>query len=153
MPVSGKPGGETESYRDDRKERTAAGAGHHRRCNATAAGLAQRGLDRRCVSRAAGGEPLVERDLGRVPRPRDARDRSVVLFRGDSAFAWSGRPRVPLDSVDQSVSIAGTPFYLALSVAARGADTGQRAVATQLLYATAPADRIATSLGGRVARR
>src|SRR6185503_15384778 len=55
-----------------------------------------------------------------------AEDRSVVLFRGDSAFAWSGRPRVPLDSLSDSIGVVGTPFYLGLTVTARGA--GQRSV-------------------------
>src|SRR5258705_13126729 len=70
-------------------------------------------------------------------------DNAVVLFRGDSAFAWSGRLRIAVDSLSGPTGVAGTPFYLGLYATA-GADTGgpgsQRAIATRLLYAVPPAD-------------
>jgi two-component system nitrogen regulation sensor histidine kinase NtrY len=77
--------------------------------------------------------------------------RAVVLFRGDSALAWSGRPYVMVDSATEAVGVVGTPFYLGLYAAAVG--DGGRAVATRLLYAVSPADRLAPSLGGDVAAR
>jgi two-component system nitrogen regulation sensor histidine kinase NtrY len=80
----------------------------------------------------------------------DAGD-AVVLFRGDSAFAWSGRSRVPLQSLTDSIGVVGTPFYLGLYATARDGD--QRSVATRLLYAVPPADRLVQSLGSEVARR
>jgi signal transduction histidine kinase len=75
--------------------------------------------------------------------------RDVVLRRGDSAFAWAGRPRSTLQPAADGVGIAGAPFYLTLFAAKRG--TGQLAVATQLLYATPPAEHMSQSLGGQVA--
>ena len=66
-------------------------------------------------------------------------DRTVVLFRDDSAFAWSGRPRVPVNSLGDALGVVGTPFYLGLYASAHGSN--QRTVATHLLYAVSPADR------------
>ena len=79
--------------------------------------------------------------------PSDA----VVLYRGDSAFAWAGQPQVPTDSLTRPVGVAATSFYLSLYATA--ADGTQRAVATHLLYAAPPADRIAPSIAGAVAAR
>jgi len=76
---------------------------------------------------------------------------AVVLWRGDSALAWSGRPHVPVDSLADSVGVVGTPFYLGLYASAQR--DGQRSVATRLLYAVAPADRIVQSVGSDVAER
>ena len=78
-------------------------------------------------------------------------DRAVVLFQADSALAWSGRPRVPLDSLADSTGVVGTPFYLGLFATAQR--PGERGVATQLLYAVSPADRMVRSIGGDVATR
>ena len=75
--------------------------------------------------------------------------RALVLHRGDSAFAWAGRPRVNLGPLGDGVGIAGAPFYLTVYAAKNVA--GQVAVATQLLYATAPAELMSQSLGRRVA--
>src|SRR5438034_8266789 len=78
-------------------------------------------------------------------------DRTVVLFRDDSAFAWSGRPRVPVNSLGDALGVVGTPFYLGLYASAHGSN--QRTVATHLLYAVSPADRMVRSLGGDVVQR
>ncbi|HEU4993500.1 MAG TPA: ATP-binding protein [Gemmatimonadaceae bacterium] len=82
-------------------------------------------------------------------------ENAVVLFRDDSAFAWSGRVRVAVDSLSGSMGVAGTPFYLGLYAIA--SDTNgtrtQRAVATRLLYAAPPADGLAESIAGDVAAR
>jgi two-component system nitrogen regulation sensor histidine kinase NtrY len=75
-------------------------------------------------------------------------DQAIVLFRGDSAYAWSGRSHVLVDTGTSS-GVVGTPFYLGL-YSAKQAD-GARAVATQVLYTVSPADRIAASLAGDVA--
>src|SRR5438067_1318650 len=76
-------------------------------------------------------------------------EQSIVLFRGDSALAWSGRSRVRTDSLTDPIGVVGTPFYLALFASARG--NGSRAVATRLLSAESPADRLTPSLAGDVA--
>ena len=75
----------------------------------------------------------------------------VVLYRGDSAFAWAGQPHVSTDSLMRAVGVTGSAFYLALYVTTQSAD--QRVVATRLLYAVPPADRLAASLAGDVAAR
>jgi signal transduction histidine kinase len=77
----------------------------------------------------------------------------VTLYRGDSAFAWVGRPRVRLSSLPDTVGVTGSPFYLVLyAVRGDGGASGARAVASRLLYATPPADRSVASLGGDAAR-
>ncbi|MEX2153754.1 MAG: ATP-binding protein [Gemmatimonadaceae bacterium] len=89
--------------------------------------------------------------LGKTVRA-DERGDAVVLFQGDSALAWSGRPRVPVDSLVNLVGVVGIPpFYLSLYASASGA--AGRGVATRLLYAGPPADRLVQSLGGDVAKR
>lgn len=83
----------------------------------------------------------------------EERGDATVLHRGDSAFAWSGRPFVAIDGANDSVGVTsgGTPFYLALYVTERAGD--RRAVATRLLYAASPADRMVRSIGADAARR
>jgi two-component system nitrogen regulation sensor histidine kinase NtrY len=81
----------------------------------------------------------------------DQRGDAVVLFRDDSALAWSGRPRVPIAGVTEPIGVVGTPFYLGIFASERRGR--QRAVATQVLYAIPPADRLIRSLGGDVVRR
>ncbi|MEX2180360.1 MAG: ATP-binding protein [Gemmatimonadaceae bacterium] len=76
---------------------------------------------------------------------------AVALFRGDSLHAWSGRPRVRLDALEDSLGVTGGPFYLSLYTVSDSG--GARAVATRVLYAASPADRMARSLGDDVAER
>ena len=117
-------------------------------------------LGRRVASASRSLRELADRALS-APVDRDAAfahlrsarsssDEAVILYRGDSAFAWSGRTYVLVDT-GTSEGVVGTPFYLGL-FAAREAD-GARAVATRVLYAVSPADRIAPSLAGEVAAR
>ena len=81
----------------------------------------------------------------------EARGAALVLFEGDSAVAWSGRPRAPLDSLRDSVGLVQSPFYLSLyATAVRGS---RRAVAAELLDASPPASRIARALAADVAER
>src|SRR5204863_2692601 len=65
--------------------------------------------------------------------------------------AWAGQPHVPTDSLVRPVGVSGTAFYLALFATATSGT--QRAVATRLLYAIPPADRLAPSLATDVAAR
>ena len=84
-------------------------------------------------------------------------DAAVVVFRGDSALAWSGRPRLALDSLPERTGVVGSRFYLALYAAAADSTTGgsarRRSAATRLLYAVPPADRLVRSVAGDVAAR
>ncbi len=77
--------------------------------------------------------------------------RDVILRRGDSAFAWAGRPRMNLQPMADGVGVAGAPFYLTMYAAKRA--PGELAVASQLMYATSPAEHMAPSLGALVAAR
>lgn len=78
-------------------------------------------------------------------------ERGVVLLQGDRPVAWSGRQRLlPVRSAGP-VSVAASSFYLELQVSAtRGA---RRAVASALVHAAPPADRLAPALAAAVARR
>ncbi len=79
-------------------------------------------------------------------------DRSIVLYRGDSSsrpFAWAGLQRTAIDTGAARFAILRTTFYLALQAIARhGPD---RAVATALIHADPPADRLSSPLDERVA--
>lgn len=76
-------------------------------------------------------------------------ERGVVLFRGDSAFAWAGTIRPPIDATTGGAAIIATPFYLALQFATHG--TKQAAASVALLGAVPPADRLSTPLANHVA--
>ncbi|MFN2566984.1 MAG: ATP-binding protein [Gemmatimonadaceae bacterium] len=91
-------------------------------------------------------------------------ERGVVVFRRDSAVAWAGRIRVlplagraPIGAIDSTtgaasaedtLGVAASPFYLALYATATRGDT--RAVATALVHAAPPADRLARAMSARV---
>ena len=76
-------------------------------------------------------------------------ERGIVLYRGDSVFAWAGRLRVAPDTLVQPSGISASEFYLTMYVTARrGTD---RAVATVLLSAAPPGDRLTSPLSRRVA--
>lgn len=76
-------------------------------------------------------------------------DESVVLFEGGRPFAWSGEMRIDPDGIVAPISVSFTPFYTSLNVARnRGA---RRAVASVVLRAEPPADRLTTSLESRLA--
>ena len=75
---------------------------------------------------------------------------SVVLFDGDRALAWAGEMRIDPDTVTTPLSVSFTPFYTTLNVVvARG---GRRAVASAVLDAAPPADRLTESVGAELAR-
>lgn len=85
--------------------------------------------------------------LGALVRPGG--ERAVLIARGGRPFAWSGRLLVALDSLPGPMGIVATPFYLvAFAVAERG---GNVAVATTVLHAEPPADRLSPSLAARIA--
>ena len=75
--------------------------------------------------------------------------RAVLLARGRRPTAWHGRLLVPLDSMQGPAGVIASPFYLvAYAMAQRGTDM---AVATMLLHAEAPADRLTTPIDLKVA--
>jgi signal transduction histidine kinase len=82
-------------------------------------------------------------------RPSDAlpplsSDAGLILYSGDSAVAWSGRTVVPTDRLWERSGVVVTPLYVVQYAAAlHGA---RRAVATNVLSARAPADRLTRAL-------
>jgi two-component system nitrogen regulation sensor histidine kinase NtrY len=74
---------------------------------------------------------------------------SVVLFDHDHPVAWSGEMRIDPDTLRGPVSVTFSPFYTTLNVVAtRG---NRRAVASAVLYAAPPANRLTESVAERLA--
>jgi hypothetical protein len=87
--------------------------------------------------------------LATITRP--LRDGGVVVFQGDSAYAWAGDFRAPIDHVHDSTTIVATPFYLALQVSQRRGKT--KAIVAVLLDAAPPGDRFVSTLAQPIADR
>jgi len=113
------------------------------RSAASLRGLAQRGLD------APAATPAAFRYLSDLPDGLGAR--GVVLWRDGRAVAWGGRMYVPIDSLSAPIGIARTAFYVTLYVTARRGDT--LAVATEVLRAEPPTNRLVDGLAAAVADR
>ena len=78
-------------------------------------------------------------------------EESVVLYRGDQPVAWAGTERsVPIPS-DSAFSLVRTPFYLSIQATVRRGNG--LAIATALLHADPPGDRIPQPLDLELARR
>ena len=75
----------------------------------------------------------------------------VVLYDGDSAFAWAGVVRAPIDQTREGLTVVATPFYLALQIVQGRGDVCAAAIA--LLDAEAPADRLSAPLTRRIAEQ
>lgn len=74
---------------------------------------------------------------------------SLVLYDHDRPFAWSGEMRIDPDTLRAPLSVTFSPFYTTLNVVeTRG---NRRAVATAVLHAAAPANRLTESLDERLA--
>jgi two-component system nitrogen regulation sensor histidine kinase NtrY len=83
---------------------------------------------------------------GLLPADEDV---AVVLVQDARPFAWAGRLRVPLDSLEGRSGVFATPFYVVAYAVRRGA--GRTVVATSLVHADQPADRLSRPLDARVA--
>ena len=82
---------------------------------------------------------------------RSEGERGIVVYRDDQPVAWGGRLRIATDALRDDIGYTTSEFYLALyAVAQRGRD---RAVATVLVEARRPADRLSDPLEHVVARR
>ncbi len=79
-----------------------------------------------------------------------AGEAGVVLYQGGEPLAWAGRIYVPTDSLRDSVGVARSDFYTSLYFTARRGT--RRAVATVLLDAMSPADRLTHPIAGDLAR-
>jgi signal transduction histidine kinase len=81
---------------------------------------------------------------------RGGDERGVILYQGDSAIAWAGRTRTSPDTLRERIGVSASEFYLTFYAVAQRTD--RRAVATALLSAAAPADRLTQPIAQRVAR-
>ena len=140
--------------------RTAGAARGNEADRSGAAEGAARALER-AVSDALGR--LDERAAGALDAPNDPegafaflsarapqRDgESIVLFDHDHPLAWAGKMRVDPDTLGTPVSVIFSPFYTTLNVVKTRGD--RRAVASLVLHAAPPADRLIESLDSRLA--
>ncbi len=74
---------------------------------------------------------------------------SVVLFDSGRALAWAGEIRTDVDSITAPVSVTFSPFYITINVVRSRA--GRRAVASAVLQADPPADRLTESVANTLA--
>jgi two-component system nitrogen regulation sensor histidine kinase NtrY len=81
---------------------------------------------------------------------RTSYESGVVLQEGDSTVAWSGQIRFAIDSAEPGVAYLTSAFYRAAQVTRVAGN--RRAIAMALIDAAPPADRIAASLSGEIAR-
>ncbi len=96
---------------------------------------------------AAGSREASFRALAGLTRGES--ERGVAIQRGDSIAAWAGRMRNSPDSLRAPVGVVASPFFLSLyATAQRG---NERGIASALVYAAAPADRLSNPLAARVA--
>jgi len=108
-------------------------------------------------------ERLDERATRALDAPRDAEDafpflasrsperdgESVVLYERGRPFAWAGAMRIDPDTLTASVSVSFTPFYTTLNVVKTRGD--RRSVASAVLQAAPPANRLTESVEARLA--
>ncbi len=86
-----------------------------------------------------------------APLPGDDGEQSVALYRSGQPVAWAGTERsVPIPS-DSAFSLVRTPFYLSIEATVRRGN--DLAIASALLHADPPADRISKPLDLDLARR
>jgi two-component system nitrogen regulation sensor histidine kinase NtrY len=74
---------------------------------------------------------------------------SVVLFEHNRPLAWSGETRTDPDTLTAPISVTFSPFYITLNVVRARGD--RRAVASVVLHAAPPADRLTQALDVQVA--
>ena len=140
--------------------RTAGNAARNESERSRAAEGAVRALERslsEAISR------LDDRATGALDAPADAqaafsvldshapqRDgESVVVFDHNRLLAWAGKMRIDPSSLIDPVSVTFSPFYTTMNVVRVRGD--RRAVASVVLHAAPPANRLTESLDSRVA--
>ena len=84
----------------------------------------------------------LERSIG------DASRRAVFVLRGDTLHSWAGTLHAALRDLEGPSGVVATPFGLTVYAALDSG--GIRAVATSLLYAAAPADRLSRGVAQRL---
>ena len=78
-------------------------------------------------------------------------EEGIVLFEHEAPVAWAGQIVVDPTTASAPFSATITPFYTTITAVARRGE--RRAVATAVVHAESPADRLATSLDARVEGR
>src|SRR5215210_2088627 len=76
-------------------------------------------------------------------------EESVMLFEHDCPFAWFGEMRIDPYASTGAVNVTFNPFYTTVDVSKTRGD--RRAVASAVLHAAPPADRLAQSVDSRIA--
>ena len=120
-------------------------------------------LERALLNAAAGLSAAAERALDApadagagaafaalAPLAAGSGERGIVLYRGERPAAWAGTVRVSTDALRSRLGAVFTPFYLTLYATATRGEA--RAVATALVHADPPADRLAQPLDAAIAR-
>jgi signal transduction histidine kinase len=74
---------------------------------------------------------------------------SVVIFDHNCPLAWAGEMRIDPDTLTSPVSVTFNPFYTTLNVVKMKGD--RRVVASAVLHAAPPADRLTQSVSSRLA--
>src|SRR5438874_2169578 len=136
------------SAASSRTESVDAGEGAVRALERALAATRQR-LDER-ATRALDAPTGVEAAFAFLSSRSPQRDgESVVLFERNHPFAWSGAMRIDPDTLTSPVSVTFNPFYIALNVVKSRGD--RRAVASAVLQAAPPANRLSESVETRLA--
>ena len=118
-------------------------------------------LERAMLATAAELTAAAERALDAPRRPADAfaaltplttgiGERGVVLLRNGRPTAWAGTTRIVVDGLRARLGVSFSPFYLTLYATAERGD--MRAVATALVHADPPSDRLTRPLDAMIAR-
>jgi two-component system nitrogen regulation sensor histidine kinase NtrY len=119
------------------------------RALARAVSEAIEGLDARATSALDAPADAEEAFAFLATRAPQKDGKSVVLFDHNRPLAWSGEMRIDPDTLTSPISVTFSPFYTTLNVAKiRG---NRRAVASAVLHAAPPADRLTQSVGSRLA--
>ncbi|MGI9141148.1 MAG: ATP-binding protein, partial [Gemmatimonadaceae bacterium] len=72
----------------------------------------------------------------------------VILYQGGERFAWTGRLRIATDAVTAPLSVTADRFFTTVNAVAIRGD--RRAVASFVLHAEPPGDRLSTALDEQV---
>lgn len=106
---------------------------------------------RREATSALDAPSFVEGAFDRLANIELTAEEGIVLFDREIPLAWAGQIVVDPAPATAPLSVAISPFYTTMTVVARRG--ARRAVATLLIHAEAPADRLANALDERIEGR
>ena len=129
-------------------ERVSAAEGAVRALARALADARQRLEDRARNALSAPGDPQAAFDFLANRSPQHDGE-SVILFDRDRPLAWSGEIRADVDSIIAPVNVIFSPFYITMNVARTSGP--RRAVASMVLQAAPPANRLTESLDQNLA--